>query len=293
MDSALPLEYTASGGASASPGFDERSATDTALWLWDRLGWTVVPAHYPCLRNGAVGCSCALGAKCDKPGKHPSGKWGSFLHDDATRALWRHADEHANGSLLTGRRSGVVVGDVDPRHDGRLDTLWERGWSPDTPIARTGGGGWHVYATCPPEGLRSVDDYAPGIELKADGKQVIIPPSLHISHRRYRWLPGRAPWERAVAALPEGVVDAVKASRAARAEPIAPIVLTEEQLRGLAKWVPRLVKQAIDRARAGADGGRHNTGVWLACQLRDLRVSDEVGRSAMLAYQHEVEAQHG
>jgi hypothetical protein len=289
VESAFGSKYTAKRDGGATPGGE--STRGQALWLWDSLGWTVVAAYFPCRIGGLEGCSCRLGAKCDKPGKHPVGEWGEFEHDKRTRARWWHADEHANASLLTGRRSGVVVGDVDPRHGGRLATLWERGWSRETVVARTGGGGYHVYAECPPGGLASVDAYAEGIELKADGKQVIIPPSLHIDHRRYRWVAGHSPRQIGVARLPDAVLTGLRAPRTSGLRaPREPILLSGEQRRELARRVPGLVARAVARALAGKDGGRHNTGVWLACQLRDRRVSDEVGRWALLAYQQELEA---
>jgi hypothetical protein len=87
----------------------------------------------------------------------------------------------------------VLAGDVDPRHGGSLDTLWALGWPQRTPIEQTGGGGWHVYVQCPPDGLPSVDGYAPGVELKADGKLVIVAPSVYWDGTPYRWLV--SPWE--------------------------------------------------------------------------------------------------
>jgi hypothetical protein len=225
--------------------------------------------------------------------------WGAVEHRTAPdRWLDPETPWRVNVSLLTGPRSGVVVADVDPRHGGTLAALWERGWSPDTPTARTGGGGWHVFALCPPGGLRSMDAYAPGVELKGGGKQIILPPSLHPLHRHYEWLEGHAPWERAVAPLPESVVADVRARAGAASRRTAqgaasdPIVLTEPQLLGLARMAPYFVKRAVERARAGVDGGRRNTCFWLSCQMRDSRVSDEVGRWAILTYQQELERLH-
>ncbi len=292
----------------SQPNADTDTTRDFASWYWYRFGWLVLPAHRPC-RDYAVShavalrCTCPKGAGCPCIGKHPIGEWRTVEHDADGWTRWRWAKPHVNIALLTGRRSRVVVADVDPRHGGALDALWALGWSQDTVAARSGGGGWHVFAQCPPGGLPSIDAYASGIEFKADGKLVILPPSSHRTQhptnpmllRRYHWLPGRAPGERAVAPLPESVIADIRArkraERPATTEP--PPTLTAEQVRKLASRAPSLVSRAVARARAGVDGGRHNTGVWLACQLRDLRVSDAVGRWAMLTYQHELEARHG
>ncbi len=291
VTTSAPQGATLRAGASLHDA-DTRKA---ARWLWHRLGWTVVPANYPRFCGDGVHCSCPLGKDCDKPGKHPFGLWrdGEAEHDANGWARWLNTIPQVNVSLLTGRRSGVVVGDVDPRHGGKLETLWERGWSQDTVIAQSGGGGFHVYAVCSPGGLASIDAYAEGIEFKADGKQVIIPPSRHYSGRtaRYRWLPGHAPWECAVAPLPDAVLTEIRAGRERhehRGEPAEPIVLSEDQLRGLARKAPAMVARYVARAKAGADGGRYNTMKHLAYQLWSLRLSEEELTRCLLAYQQEV-----
>lgn len=246
-----------------------------AAWRYRvEFNWDVRPAH-----NQA---------------KYPNVPWGErtapepFSPDD----IWVLWDDEPNQNviLLTGRRSGIIVGDIDPRHGGSLDTIWRMGWPQETVIALSGSGGWHVYAQCPPEGLRSVPGYAQGIELKADGAVIVAPPSRHKNGTVYQWREGHDPWTLAPAPAPEQVLADIRARRPARVEPVdEPIALSEGELRALSRFAPRLVKRAVRRARDGRDGGRHNTGLWLACQLRDARVSDDVGRRAMLAYQREIE----
>jgi len=128
-----------------------------ATRYWREMHWCVVPAHVPVFgRDGSVGCSCKARGGCDKPGKHPIGTWAEIEYQTAPDR-WREewVPWEVNISLLTGRRSGGVVADVDPRHGGRLETLWERGWPRDTVTSRTGSGGWHVLAQCPPGGWRA------------------------------------------------------------------------------------------------------------------------------------------
>jgi len=136
--------------------------------------------------------------------------------------------------------------------------------------------------------MASVDAYAPGIEFKANGKQVILPPSLHPSGGHYAWLDGRAPWECAVASLPESVIEAIGTRRIARAESAEPIVLTEDPLRGLPRRAPALVARYVARAKAGTDGGRYNTMKHLSYQLWSLGLSEEELTRCLLAYQQEV-----
>jgi hypothetical protein len=111
----------------------------------------------------------------------------------------------ANVGLVTGRVSGLVVVDVDPRHGGAgsLERLREaHGPLPLTVEAETGGGGRHLYFAYPGVVLANRVGILPGIDLRADGGCVVAPPSRHPSGRRYRWAPGRGPDEASLAALP-------------------------------------------------------------------------------------------
>ena len=53
----------------------------------------------------------------------------------------------------------------------------------------TGGGGTHYYFTAP-AGIAVVEGankLGPGVDVKAAGGYVLLPPSIHISGRRYTW----------------------------------------------------------------------------------------------------------
>jgi hypothetical protein len=85
------------------------------------------------------------------------------------------------------------------------------------------------------------------------------------------------------------LVEALRAAHPARLPVAEPVELSAGEIPRLAKAAPRLVQQAIAHAQAGTHGGRHNTGVWLACQLRDRRIPPEAVEACMLAYQQAVE----
>jgi hypothetical protein len=97
-----------------------------------------------------------------------------------------------NVGLKTGSGSGTVIIDVDPR-DGGMETLGrlqaEHGYLPPTRLHATGGGGFH-YALRYPQGVVEVPSRSigPGMELKADGAGVVLPPSTHTSGGRYEIL---------------------------------------------------------------------------------------------------------
>lgn len=111
----------------------------------------------------------------------------------------------ANIGVVTGPSSGVVVIDVDPRGggDSTLADLESRvGPLPPTVISLTGGGGRHLWFAQPERPVPS-RELGPGLEIKGSGGMVVVPPSRHTSGGTYRWVPGRAPDEHDLAALPD------------------------------------------------------------------------------------------
>lgn len=202
-------------------------------------GWAIAPAAFPRRHDdGTVGCSCWKGVNCPTPGKHPLGDHNSEVMPTAPALAWLveallepgsrvgyDAGYDANLAALTGQRSdSLMVADVDPRHGGALTILLAAGWSPDTPIERTGGGGWHVFARWPFAGpVPTVSSYLTGVELKGDGALVIVSPSRHASGQHYAWLQGHAPWQSAIALLPDAVAQDIlahaPASSSGRATP--------------------------------------------------------------------------
>jgi putative DNA primase/helicase len=105
----------------------------------------------------------------------------------------------------------------------------------------------------------------PGLEVKSDGAQVVVPPSLHISGERYRW------------------------------SQINPIALAPERLLALICEPAPAAVEASDQAqtspavRAGsaviAEGTRNNRAFRYACALRgggadEVAIRDALERSA-------------
>ena len=174
---------------------------DAAL-AYCRRGWSIVPMHSPA--DG--GCSCQRRG-CVAVAKHPRVSWEARMEVAATEsevADWWRRWPDANVGVVTGRVSGVVVLDVDPRSGGdrALGALEERwGALPATLEVRTGGGGRHLWFSSDEEISAAV--LAPGLELKAERCVIIAPPSVHASGRRYVWVPGREPDELAPGRVPE------------------------------------------------------------------------------------------
>jgi Bifunctional DNA primase/polymerase, N-terminal len=162
---------------------------ENAVFYAARLGWAVVPDYEV---DNAGQCRCARGAACPSPGKHPRTLNG---HKDATteapriQQWWADAPD-ANVGVATGA-SGLVVLDVDPAKGGAesLDALIARyGPLPYTPESLTGGGGRHLLFSSPGFPVKdSVGKLAPGLDIRAAGGHIVVPPSRHASGRLYQW----------------------------------------------------------------------------------------------------------
>jgi hypothetical protein len=101
---------------------------------------------------------------------------------------WLKRQPNTNIGIRTG--DGLAVLDVDPRDDGDetlAELVAQHGELPDTPTVATGGGGLHYYLRAPHD-LPS-RRIGPGLELKANGCQVVAPPSTHPdTGRAYVWV---------------------------------------------------------------------------------------------------------
>jgi hypothetical protein len=130
-------------------------------------------------------------------------------------ARWWRRWPCANVGIATGPRSGIVVLDVDPRHAGDVTLAQHErslGALPDTVVAETGGGGWHVYFIAPDDAL--VGAFPPGVDVKHVGGYVVAPPSTHWTGGVYRWRAECAPDEIEVAPLPGRWLTALRRSSA-------------------------------------------------------------------------------
>lgn len=212
---------------------------DEALVLAGR-GFRVVPIHTP----GPNGCSCEKGAACGgSTGKHPRlNAWQRDASGDPQRIrAWWRAWPDANIGLVMGGESRLVAVDIDGP-EGR-DTLarleGDRGPLPATLASRSGrvDGGEHRFFRVP-DGwdLRAIKNRAgrpggpmPRVDIRADGGQVVAPPSLHVSGNRYAWQDRKTP----IAVLPRWMYDL------ATWEPAAPQAPP-----------PRVETPMVDRARA-------------------------------------------
>jgi putative DNA primase/helicase len=190
---------------------------EAAARRYAEINWKVFPVHTP-TGNSAMPCSCRRVAcpridkhpchkntckdrgkhpchqsVCDSVGKHPRTKNG--VHDASTDEAkirrWWETWENANIGIATGKEAGFFVLDIDPRNGGD-ETLafFERkhGRLPETRAADTGGDGVHLLFKYPDFPVKnSTGELGPGLDIKSDGGSIVVPPSLHVSGKRYRW----------------------------------------------------------------------------------------------------------
>lgn len=102
--------------------------------------------------------------------------------------------EGDNIGLLTGKVNNIIVIDIDKQDDGyKIWKKWIKEYGDiDTPIVKTGSCGLHYYFQYTKKIKSSlkikINDKRIGIDIKSDGGQVVIPPSIHPNGKKYKWI---------------------------------------------------------------------------------------------------------
>jgi hypothetical protein len=226
------------------------SSLESAL-RYAASGLAVIPVHVPLFGPGPheVRCSCGHpdcrsgGKRAKSIGKHPVGtEWQKRATSDQARVRELFAGPEHNIGLATGAVSGCFVLDVDVgdgKHgDETLAALEiKNGEIPRTTTARTGSGGLHLFFQHPGfEVTGSCGKLGPGLDLRGDGNQVLVAPSVHASGGRYEWVDGLDPWTTPPAPAPQWLLDLMRPRVAPAPAPIQ------------RRDVPRT--SALERARA-------------------------------------------
>lgn len=146
-----------------------------------RRGWRVIPLHR--VGPDGVTCSCRQGRNCGRnAGKHPiDAEWQKAPRMSAAdiQATWDRRPP-PNIGVATGDDSGIWVLDIDP-DGGGMETMAalvaEHGSLPETFVAQTGSGGYHYVFEMEPGLRNSQGRVGRGIDVRANGGQVVIAPS--------------------------------------------------------------------------------------------------------------------
>jgi hypothetical protein len=125
--------------------------------------------------------------------KTPVVRWADVATTEENMLVgWWDTNPDANIGIACGKRSGIVVLDVDADHGGyeSMEALIEQhGKLPETPIARTGGGGEHIFFAHPGVEIRnSAGRLGPGLDIRGDGGYVVAAPSTHPNGKVYEWI---------------------------------------------------------------------------------------------------------
>lgn len=144
-----------------------------------------------------------------KGGKTPAVSQGfkSATREPARIRRWWDTNPEWNIGVATGASKLIVI-DIDPDNGG-LDTLWHlirAGFDfPPTPSQVTASGGAHYFYRSPDHQLRNkagrlpgVPHETPGIDVRAQGGYVVVPPSS-TEKGKYEWLQS---WEMEPAPAP-------------------------------------------------------------------------------------------
>jgi len=151
-----------------------------------------------------------------KPAKNhlPHGRWKLLqkkpLSFETAYKTFRK-DPTLSLGIITGRVSGIVVLDIDPRRFENDENPLAGRYLPITPTERTPSGGEHRYFRLPEGMTLPKREILPGVELIGEGGYVATAPSPG-----YEWFEGLSPDEIDLAELPEWVVELATAGDASR-----------------------------------------------------------------------------
>jgi hypothetical protein len=160
-------------------------------------------------------------------------------------------------AVRTGAVSGLLVVDVDPDHGGSdsLGDLVALELVPRTLWVRTGSGGAHLYYRHPGRDMpsRPMPERA-GIDIKADGGYVVLPPSIHHRTRQpYQWGAGPVDTVEMPPALLEACLPKVPAL-----SPTPPAEPTTHRAGGIS-CPDRLLTSTLNAVRNAPEGKRRTT----------------------------------
>ncbi len=152
-------------------------------------GWLVFPIH-GIKEDGQ--CTCGRLA-CPDAGKHPVTakglKEGTKLSE---RVKELFVDPLYSIGIVTGKVSGITVIDIDVGPNKMGAETWsgliEEHGEPNTLMAKTGGGGLHIYFKYNSALRTGSNRLGKGVDVRSDGGYVVAPPSKHRSGGLYAWL---------------------------------------------------------------------------------------------------------
>lgn len=136
-------------------------------------------------------------------GKIPAVAWQQYQNRKITREELRKMwFPEANIAVITGTISNIAVLDID--NPEAVEKIKTKGL-PRTAVVKTRRG-FHYYFRVNGMKIKS-GRLLPGVDIKAEGGIVIVPPSRHPEGGRYTWYQGMSPFTTPLADLPQWVAE--------------------------------------------------------------------------------------
>lgn len=131
--------------------------------------------------------------------------WLQYTHTRPTAELvnsWFSNLAGAGVGVATGKVSNMVVLDVESTCPYSIDDLLKQ--YPTQLISRTGSGGYHLFYQYPNGSGRIANRVRlfDGVDLRADGGFIVLPPTVHPNGNRYAWVSEGVP-----GAFPSALLD--------------------------------------------------------------------------------------
>jgi hypothetical protein len=186
-----------------SPGPSPAALTEpgnslVAALEYCRRGWSVIP---------------------QRPStKRPYVRWTEFKDRRPTEqdlANWWQLFPDAGIAAICGSLSGILVVDIDGA-EARQVLIAHLGSEPVTPKALSGSGDpnrFHLFFRHPDFQTRAkATPWHPKLEFRGHAGLAVLPPSLHRSGNRYRWVPGQSINDLPLLPLPPEMASAIRPS---------------------------------------------------------------------------------
>ena len=157
--------------------------------FYSQIGWQVVPCYGPA--EGGI-CTCADGAACGSPGKHPRlTKWqDKASKDESIVAGWFLKWPESNLGVRLGPASNLI--DIEYDGDEGKATALELLSEVKTPSFRSKRSVHHLFAFPSSLAISKAVVHWRGLEIRfgteKKGAQSIFPPSVHASGAFYEWI---------------------------------------------------------------------------------------------------------
>ena len=212
---------------------------------------------------------------------------GRGFYDATTDAeqieAWWERYPEANIGIRTGAASGVLVIDVDPRHGGSLEAVYER--FPElreTWAAQSANGGWHLYVRYPGFEVTSGQHaLGQGVDVKCDGGYIVAHPSWLASGGRYSWVRGV---ETPLLACPPALIEALEAYMARGAGRDEAGRDAGETPRKSQRYSPVVASLLAEALATTGEGAGDDTGYAFARKLLAAGCGELEALDALLAY---------